>query len=201
MEGKGEKGFRAAALFLSSSILLVLMGGIASGEGLYTRTDALSCGTTVVQAFTTCTEDSHDDDTAVCTEQHLVFVDKKTGASVRVRGPGEPIVERDPQGKPIRAELNGLARDWACLQGTKGPYVVLIDITWRQIRDRHYHTDYWEDILDLKGKRLARNRGMGKASRKFFKAWFSLGLMPYPFPFPPFDAFVPIQLFKTDRRE
>ena len=201
MEGKGEKRFRPAARLLSFSILLVLMSGVASGGGLYTRVDELSCGSTVVQAFTTCTEDSHDDDTAVCTGQRFLFIDNKTGASVKVQGPGKPIAEYDQQGKRTRAELNGLARDWACLQGRKGFYVVLINISWKRGKDHSTHTEHWEEILDLKGKRLATHKGMGKASEKFFKTWFSLGLMPYPFPFPPFDSFVPIQLFKTYRRE
>jgi len=106
MEGKGDKRFRAAALFFSFSILYLLMSDIASGEGLYTRMDELSWGNTVVQAYTTCTEDSHDDDTAVCTEQHFLFINKKTGTAVKVDASGKPVVERDLAGGKIKIKFD-----------------------------------------------------------------------------------------------
>ena len=108
MDAKRNEGFRVAGWLVSFSILLALMGGAARGEGLYTREDELSCGNTVVQAFTTCTEDSRDVDTAVCTEQHFLFTDKETGASVRVQGPGKPVADRDAgEGKMWGATVRG----------------------------------------------------------------------------------------------
>lgn len=187
-----------AGIFL---YFLALMGGAARGEGLYTREDELSCGNAMVQAFTTCTEDSKEVYASVCTDQHFLFIDRATGAFVRVEGPGKPVVERDPHGRWIRVERNGLARDWACLQGRKGVYVVMMYTAWKPGKDHTANSESWEEILDLKGKRLASTKGPGWAKDKFFKTWFSLGLMPYPYPYPPFDAFSPIQLFKTERKE
>ncbi len=85
--------FRAVGWLLYFSIFFLFTTPLRAEE-LYTRTDELSCGNTVVQAFTTCTEDSHDLDTAMCTDQHFLFINKATGASVRLEGSGDPTVDR-----------------------------------------------------------------------------------------------------------
>ena len=171
MESKGDKNFRAAALFLSFSILLVPMSDIARGEGLYTRTDELSCGNTVVKAFTTCTEDSHDLDTAVCVDQHFIFINKKTGAAVKVGASGKPIVERDLAGGKIKIKYDALARDWACLEGV-GSFIYL---NYSEKAEPGEGLSTWEELLDLKGKRLASDRkiplGNWSGSRKAYD-WY-----------------------------
>ena len=83
MEVRRDMRFLAAGWLLYFSILFLFATPLCAEE-LYTRTDELSCGNTVVQAFTTCTEDSHDPKTAVCTDQHFVFINKKTGAADKV---------------------------------------------------------------------------------------------------------------------
>ena len=156
MEGKGNKRFGAAALFLSFSILLVLMSDIASGEGLYTRVDELSCGSTVVKAFTTCTEDSRDLDTAVCADQHFIFINKRTGAVVKVEASGKPVVDRDLAGGKIKIKYDALARDWACMELEAGGSFVYLN--YSQKWEPADGSSGWEELLNLKGKRLASNR-------------------------------------------
>jgi len=194
IKGKGDKRFRVAALFLSFSLLLVLMSDIASGEGPNTRVDELSCGNTVVRAYTTCTEDSHDLETAVCTDQHFLFVNKETGASVKLQGSGELVVDRDAKGKKI-ARYDGLTRSWACLQGRVGFYVY-VDVTRREQKGIPIT---WCELWDAKGRRLATTKGDSDADwRRFYKTWDSKHLPTHPLP----DyAFVPVQLFRTDRGE
>jgi len=92
MEVRRDMRFRAVGWLLYFSILFLFTTPLCAEE-LYTRTDELSCGNTVVQAFTTCTEDSHDLDTAMCTDQHFLFINKATGASVRLEGSGDPTVD------------------------------------------------------------------------------------------------------------
>ena len=166
MEGKVNKNFRAAALFLSFSILLVLMSGIAGGEGLYMRVDELSCGNTVVQAYTTCTEDSHDLDTAVCTDRHFIFISKKRGVIVKVDASGKPVADRDIAGGKIKIKYDALARDWACLEGV-GSFIYL---NYSEKAEPGEGLSTWEELLDLKGKRLASDRkiplGNWSGSRK-----------------------------------
>ena len=153
---------KAVVWLLSFCILFVFITPLR-GEGLYTRKDELSCGNTVVQAFTTCTEDSHDVDTAVCTEQHFLFVNKKTGASVRVQGPGKPVVDRDVAGGKIGARYHGLARDWTCLESRAG-FFVFIGFVRNPGTDK---VEPWEELWSLKGRRLTSNearvgRGLGQ---------------------------------------
>ena len=211
MEGKGGKRFRVAALFLSFSILLVLMSEMASGESLYTRVDELSCGNTVVQAYTTCTEDSHDLETAVCTDQHFLFVNKKTGAIVKVDASGKLVVERDPAGGKIKIKYDALARDWACLESGIGSFVYL---NYSEKAEPGEGLSTWEELLDSKGKRLGSDReippgkwsGSQKAydwysatiAAKFYKVLHSRSLAGNP---GPFDELEPIQIFKTDRTD
>jgi len=195
MEAKGSERFRVAGWVLLFSILLALTGGTVRGGELYTRTDELSCGNTVVQAFTTCTEDSHDVDTAVCTEQHFLFVDKKTGASVRVQGPGKPVVPRHIGGGKMGAHYNGLAREWTCLESRAG-FFVFIGFVRNPGADNGHS---WEELFDLKGRRLASNEGGShEAWHRFYKIWESRDLPVHPLPT---MDFVPIQIFKTDRVE
>ena len=211
MGDEGGKRFMAAALFLFFSILLVLMSDIASGEGLYTRVDELSCGNTVVKAFTTCTEDSHHLDTAVCTDQHFIFINKKTGLAVKIDASGKPVVGRDLAGGKIPIRYDALARDWACLKSRTGSYVY---IEYLEITDPTEEYASWEELLDLKGRTLANERRVlfskwsgsrktwerasERIEAKFNKVWNSKGLPRHPAP--DYD-FVPIQIFKTDRTE
>ena len=44
MKAKDDNRLRIVGWLISFSILLALTNGIARGEGLYTRTDELSCG-------------------------------------------------------------------------------------------------------------------------------------------------------------
>jgi len=212
MEGKGDKRFRTAALFLSFSLLLVLMSDIASGEGFNTRVDELSCGNTVVQAYTTCTEDSHDLETAVCTDQHFLFINKKTGAVVKVDASGKPAVERDLAGGKVEIRYDALAGDWACMELEAGGSFVYLNYYQKAEPGDEYSE--WEELLNLKGKRLATDRRVpfrkwtgsrkawGRASdrihAKFNKVWRSKGL---PGGLAPFYMLEPIQIFKTDRTD
>ena len=211
MEGKGDKRFWVAALFLSFSILLVLMSEMASGESLYTRVDELSCGNTVVQAYTTCTEDSHDLETAVCTDQHFLFVNKKTGAIVKVDASGKPVVERDLAGGKIKIKFDALARDWASLESGIGSFVYL---NYSEKAEPGEGLSTWEELLDSKGKRLGSDRkiplrkwsGSRKAydwysdtvAAKFNKVLHSRSVGGQPAPLYEFE---PIQIFKTERTE
>jgi hypothetical protein len=199
---------RKAAGWLLSFCIPFLFIIPLRAEELYTRTDELSCGNTVVQAFTTCTENSHDLDTAVCTEQHFLFINKKTGAVLRVEGSGEPTVDRYVAGGKTWVVYDGLARDWACLEGARS--YVFIGYTQKSEPEDGYSG--WEELLDLKGRRLASNREIPfsrwsgsrkawvKASRKvwhrFHKVWNSTN--PGVHPLPTYE-FVPIQIFKTNR--
>jgi hypothetical protein len=193
MKAKGDNRLRIVGWLISFSILLALTSGIARGEGLYTRTDELSCGNTVVQAYTTCTEESQDVDTADCTEQHFLFVNKKTGASVRVEGRGKRVVRRDVHGGKTRAHFNGLARAWTCLESRAG-FFVFIEFVRNPGADSPHP---WEELWDLKGRRLASNEGdSDEASARFYKIWKSKDLVTHPLPI---MDFVPIQIFKTDR--
>ena len=192
MDAKRNAGFRVAGWLAFLSILLALMGGAARGEELYTRTDELSCGNTVVQAFTTCTEDSRDVDTALCTEQHFLFTDKKTGASVRVQGPGEPVADRDVGGGKIGA--HEFVAEWACLWGRKGP--ACIGFILGASKPVGHKGTAWFELFDLKGRMLASDRP--GEEKKFDRTWRSLGLPPYPILLAPWE---PIELFKTDRQD
>jgi len=211
MEAKSDKRLRIAGWLLSFPILLTLTTGAARAERLYTRMDELSCGDARVQAFTTCTEDSHDIDTAVCTDQYFVFIDKRTNAAIKVDASGKPIVYREAAPGQIEIWYDALARDWACLESRTGPLVYLMyGMTW----DQGEGDADWEELLDLKGKRLASARkipinrwsGSIKAYERyeekilgpFFKVWNSKDLPVHP---APLDAFDPIQIFKTDRTE
>jgi hypothetical protein len=194
MEARRDMRFRAVGWLLYFSILFLFTTPLCAEE-LFTRTDELSCGNTVVQAFTTCTEDSHDVDTAVCMEQHFLFTDKKTGASVRLEGSGDPIVDRGFAGGKTRILYNGLTRNWACLTGRAGFYVY-VRVTRRIPTDTGYT---WDELWDLRGRRLASTKGdSDKIWKRFYRIWDSKDLPTHPLP----DyAFVPIQLFKTDRTD
>ncbi len=194
MKAEGHKRLRVGGWFLAFSILLAPTGGIARAEGLYTRTDELSCGNTVVRAYTTCTDDSRDVDTAAdCTEQHFLFVDNKTGASVRVEGRGRRVVRRNVRGGKMEAHYKGLATEWACLESRAG-FFAFVGFVRNPGADNPHP---WEELWDLKGKRLASNEGdSDEASARFYKIWKSKGLVTHPLPI---MDFVPIQIFKTDR--
>jgi len=211
MKSKDDKRFRVAALFLSFSLLLVLISDIASGEGLYTRVDELSCGNTVVRAYTTCSEDSHDLDAAVCTDQHFLFISKRTGAVVKVNASGKPVVGGDLSGGKIKIRYDAVARDWACLESGAGPFLYL---NYSEKAEPGEGLSTWEELLDLKGKRLGSNReiplGKWSGSRKaydwyidtmqakFNKVLHSKGVRGHPAPLYEFE---PIQIFETDRTE
>ncbi|MGA2107618.1 MAG: hypothetical protein ABSH25_08235 [Syntrophorhabdales bacterium] len=213
MAVRRDMRFRVVGWLLYFSILFLFAPPLRAEE-LFTRTDELSCGNALVQAFTTCTEDSHDPKTAVCTDQHFVFINKRTGAAVKVDGSGKPVVQRDLAGGKIRIRYDALARDWACLESGTGSYVY-IEYTRTPTRSDRYSG--WEELLDLKGRRLASNmrneepepdsspalrKAWQKTSQKiwdrFSKVWNSKSLRAHPFPL---DEFVPIQIFKTNRTE
>jgi hypothetical protein len=210
MEVSRSMRFRVAGSLLCFSILLLFATSLRA-EGLYTRTDELSCGNTVVQAYTTCTEDSHDLDTAVCTDQHFVFINKKTGAVVKVDASGKPVVERGVAEGKMKIRYDALARDWACLESGAGSFVYL---NYHQEAEPSDGDSTWEELLDLKGKRLADdrvipfskwhgsrktwNRTSDKINAKFNKVFRSKGFRGHP---DPDYRFEPIQIFKTDRTE
>jgi hypothetical protein len=85
----------------------------------------IPCVSALVQAFTTCTEDSDEVSYAECTEQHFLFLNRTTGVAVRVKASGHPVVHRDPEGSRTGVWLDGLAGDWACMNGKAGSYVVI----------------------------------------------------------------------------
>ncbi len=186
--------------FICFSILFLFVGGAAHGEGLYTRTDELACGNALVQTFTTCTEDSETPVFAACVEQHFLFLNQTTGSTVRVEASGDPFV--DQHSYQARSEmwlkqrfgiwLNGLAVDWACLQGKAGPYVVIGYI----IGD--CRACGFDDVFDVNGRKVASSKNADTDDEKtaYENKWHSLGL-PEPWPW---DPFVSIQLFKEDRK-
>jgi len=211
MDAKSRKRFRVVRWVLFFSTLLALTGGTVRGEELYTRTDELSCGNTVMRAYTTCTEDSHDLDTAVCTDQHFLFINKKAGAVVKVDASGKPIADRGLAGGKIGIRYDALARDWACLESGAGSFVYL---NYTQKAEPRDGDPTWEELLDLKGKRLATgrmtpfsrwhstrktwNRTSDEINAKFNKVFHSKGFRGHP---APIDEFEPLQIFKTDRTD
>jgi hypothetical protein len=213
MEVRRDMRFRAVGWLLYFSILFLFTTPLR-GEELFTRTDELSCGNTLVQAFTTCAEDSRNVHTAVCTEQHLLFVNKKSGAFVRVDGLGKTVVDRDLSGGKIDIRHDALAREWACLESRTGSYVFIEYIRTPTKSDRYIE---WEELFDLKGRRLASNmenegpepdsspdlrkawqRSSQKVWQRFYIVWNSKDLRVHPLPL---DELVPIQIFKTNRTE
>jgi hypothetical protein len=194
MDAMALKEFKAVQAFLYFAILFLLMGTPAHGRELYTRTDELSCGNTLVQAFTTCTAESEE--YPWCTEQHFLFRNKTTGAFTRVEASREPVVGRDREGGRIGIWLSMVAARWACLRGKSQSYVVIdyggsgvCDYCWR------------DEIFDLNGRKLASQKRTDSTTNdtvtRFARKWRSLGLPPYPWPL---DEFVSIRLIKTDRR-
>jgi len=165
----------------------------------------------VMRAYTTCTEDSHDLETAVCTDQHFLFINKKTGAVVKVDTSGKPVVERDLSGGKIKIKYDAVVRDWACLELPAGS-VIYLNYTQKGEPSDEYSE--WQELLNLKGKRLGSNReipfrkwpGSRKAyywyqdtiQAKFCKVLTSRGFRGHP---APLYYFVPIQIFKTDRTD
>ncbi len=190
MEARRRTMFGVAHPFAFFTIFLIFITPL-HGEGLYTRTDELSCGDTLVQAFTTCTEDSIDAKTARCFDQHFFFVNKKTGAFTRMEGSGKYITQRDPGGK-IEIQYEHLATAWACETGETGLYIY---VGVAGSREKQY-IDIWDELWDLKGRRLASTKGdTDEIWKRFYKIWISKGLATHPLPI--YD-FVPIQTFKTD---
>jgi len=193
MEVRQSMRFGVVGSLLSFSILFLFITSLRA-EGLYTRTDELPCGNTVVQAYTTCTEDSHDVDNAVCTEQHFLFVDKKSGASVRIQGPGEPAAHRDLGGEKMGARCDGFVPEWACLWGHKGAFIGFIIDPWK-LEGHSGKGSSSIDLFDLKGRRFASDR-TPKGGKKFYRIWRAQGYT---------DVFLapwePIELFKTERQD
>jgi hypothetical protein len=200
MVARGDMRINSAGVILLFLILFLFMGASARGEGLYTRTDELSCGNTLVQAITTCTEDSDEISYAGCTEQHFLFHNRTTGASVRVEASAHPVVHRTSEGKRTGVWIDGIVGDWACLRGKAGSYVVIRhEIVNTGVGYPRY------EVFDVNGTRLARDAEIQRYEKDakkdelikgFEKKWHSLGL-PEPWPW---DSFVSIQLFKADRR-
>jgi hypothetical protein len=195
MKTAGGMRLKAASLLLHFSILSFYLGAPAHGEGLYTRTDALSCGSALVRAFTTCTVQTDKIRPAACTEQHFVFLDQTTGASVTVNGSGK--IAGDAR-KGTRLWLDDLALDWACLKGKAGYYVV---IGYGRTEPCGLWGELglcgWDEVYDVHGRDLAIRNGAGMADdgAQNEKKWDSLGL-PEPWPR---DSFSPIQLLRKDR--
>jgi hypothetical protein len=180
----GRVMFGLADALVLVSVLFLFLATAARGEGLYTRTDELSCGNTVVHAFSTCYVDpEHADD---CAEQHFLFVKKTSGAFTRVRASGEPVATTNSKDKR-GIWLYGLAWRWACLKGKAGNYVV-IDYS----AGGNCDTCEWREIFDLTGRRLATSRKSEAGATRFDKEWDSLGLARHS----PEKAFVDIKLQK-----
>ncbi len=189
MEGRRAMRFHGAGWFLSFGVFFVFISPL-SGEELCTRRDELPCGNTVVQAFTTCTADSRDDRSAVCTEQHFLFVNKKTGVSVRVQGPGEPL---DVRGQKIGARRGGFVTEWACFPGRREVYIGFLVSGWKLGRGDGIPC---YELFDLKGRRVGSDKIPGsKEEKEFRRIWRSLGLPPQIL----VAWWDPIELFKTDR--
>ena len=180
------------------SILVLFMGAAAHGQDLYTRTGELSCGNTKVQAFTTCTEDSDDVFGGGCTEQHFLFLNRTTGAKVKVNASGHLVIHRDPEGNRVGVWLDGFSGDWACVKGKAGSYVVVR----HEIADTEVGYPRYE-IFDVNGRKLASDRDIRyrkdtkaeNINTGFERTWHSLGLPAWPW-----ASFVSIQYFKKDRR-
>ena len=173
-----------------------MSGRPSSREGLYTRTDALSCDGAAVRAFTTCTVQADKVRSAACTEQHFVFLDQTAGASVTVRGSGKLARDAD---KGTGLWLDELALDWACLKGKAGYYVVIgygrteLCGLWGELG-----LCGWDEVYDVHGREVATNKHADTVddAARYEKKWDSLGL-PEPWPRDPFS---PIQLFRKDRK-
>ena len=183
-----RRGARFGGVWTLVSVFVLLIPVVpAHGAELYTRTDEFVCGDTKVQAFTTCTEDSHDFDTAICTDQHFIFTNQQTRVSVRAEGSVKQVVKRDSRGRKVGTQSTGLAQGWECLLGNDGFYV---HMTIRGIRGA------WDELWDRKGRRLASTKGDSREIiRRFYKVWDSKRLPEHPIP----GDFIHIQLFKTDR--
>jgi hypothetical protein len=187
MEAGRDVWFKGAWALAFFSILLLFMSTAVSGEGLYTRKDELQCGDVLVQAFTTCTQEP----VALlpdCTEQHFIFSNQRTGTSVRIKASGEKAEEQIGTMKI----LSGLAGDWACIQGKAGLYVILNYWTGGNCGPCE-----WSEVFDLKGRRLATDRGAKTEANngRFKKKWDALGL-PQPWPR---NSFTSIKVLKTDK--
>ena len=197
MDAKEVTRSKVAAPLLSFLILFFLLDATASAVELYTRTDELSCGDAKVQAVTTCTEDSYGAFLVWCTEQRLLFLDRKTGNTVTVK-PGYPFVYRSSEGKRKWVWIDKIGGDWACLSGKEGFYVVI----------RYMHGTWYDgwaryEVYDTTGRQVLTDKGAEDGSekedrirREFDRSWRSLGLPSLW----PWDSFITIQIFKEDRK-
>ena len=85
MDAKEVTRSKVAAPLLSFLILFFLLDATASAVESTRARMSFSCGDAKVQAVTTCTEDSYGAFLAWCTEQRLLFLDRKTGNTVTVK--------------------------------------------------------------------------------------------------------------------
>jgi hypothetical protein len=167
------------------AITLLRFATVCYAGDLATVEERLVCGNTEVRVFTTCGSKPEADFFMECTEQHFLFADRDGKVLARVRGSGQLRQRLRDDGKDMGTWLNGLAVDWACLRG-RNSSVVLISYSSRG----NCSGCEWDEILDLKGHRLASSEVPPRVKEKeeerigkaFDKTYDALGLpMPWPY--------------------
>lgn len=167
-----------AGIFLLTSIILFPIHGIAKAK-YYAKTDELLCGDVKVRAITTCTEDSVRPYPKKCTDQHFIFINKMTDKIVNVKGSSEyynaNFDEVDEYGKKINKWIGAWAYSWACVQGRKEPYIIIM---YSGGGSGNCDGCEWAEIYNLNGKLLISDKGKPreKKIKEFKKVYKKLGL-------------------------
>jgi len=163
-------------IFLLATTILFPVNGVAESK-LFTTTDELSCSDVKVQVITTCTEDTRQDwPSGLCTDQHFLFKDKRTGKTNTVKGLNEYIdnqVNADTQSKRTNKWLSGVAYSWACVKGRERSYIIIMYST-----GGNCEVCEWAAIYNLEGKMLVSDQGkpIEKGIKHFRTVYKKIGL-------------------------
>jgi hypothetical protein len=129
--------------------IVVLMHTSLDAQQPYSRTSQLLCDGVKIQVVTQCLDDSNLA-TPDCTMQTFSFLDKSGERTVSKPASGKSVTVKDAKGKSVGRYLDALATDWLCLKGRVQSYLVV----WYSTGGNCDECE-WQEVLDLKGKRLA----------------------------------------------
>jgi hypothetical protein len=183
----GQKGKRSGKFEFTVTCLILFIAFnecLADGKKLYVAEDQMLCENMLVEAYTTCTEESRAVGLSECTDQFFIFNNPEIGGSSKVSGSGELRYRLGAHGRPMGRWLDSLAWSWACLKGSRASFIVVAYSNGGNCSG----CEWWE-IFDLTGKKLAGSKvppsrgdeALREADNAFDKEYDLLGL-PRPWP-------------------
>lgn len=167
----GNKRRNILAIILFSVILLV--GITAYAQEPYSTSSELICDNIKVQVITKSIKDPKIDYiNPNCTEQHFIFIDQETGKAITKSASGKLVDVIGAKGRIIGRWLDSLATELYCVKGKTESYLIF----WYNTGGNCDECE-WQELLDLKGKRLASTRHKTKRNMNAFSnIWKQLGI-------------------------